>query len=120
MRCSCDGKRDLVEIGHCYAEFVAGLHCLEIGNWVKLLQCLECGQFWRTDEWDKYQAQYALKLSSPTDWESVDMASLIKGRMIENHGGLDSPVCLAKDCQAHALKGRAYCIDHLYDTGART
>jgi len=54
MQCSCGSRRDLVEISHNYAEFVAGLRCLEIGQWIKLLQCLDCGQFWRTDEWDKY------------------------------------------------------------------
>jgi len=119
MQCSCGSRGDLVEIGHHYAEFVAGLRCLEIGQWIKLLQCLDCGQFWRTDEWDKYQTLYALKLSSPKGWESVDIKSLIIERMVENHGGLDASFCLAKNCKLQALKGRAYCGQHFYDTGAR-
>jgi hypothetical protein len=119
MQCSCENRRDLEEIGQNYTEFVAGMRCLETGDWVKLLQCLACGQLWRTDEWDKYQTLYAVKLGSREDWESVDMESLIKERIVENHGGLDSSLCLAKDCKECALKSRAYCAGHFYGTGAR-
>lgn len=120
MQCSCSGRGDLVEIGHSYTEFIAGMRCLETGDWVKLLQCTSCGQLWRTDEWDKYQTLYALKLSSPEGWESTDMESLIKVRMVENHEGVNASLCLTKDCKQFALKGRAYCVDHFYETGART
>jgi len=119
MQCSCDDRKDLVEIGQNYTEFVASMRCLETGEWVKLLQCSECGQFWRTDEWDKYQALYAVKLSLPEGWKSTDMESLIKKRIVENHGGLDISLCLAKDCKQLVLKGKAYCVDHYYQTGAR-
>lgn len=119
MQCSCGDIGDLVEIGHNYTEFVAGKRCLERGDWVKLLQCSCCGQLWRTDEWDKYQTLYACKLSSPDDWKSTHMEPLIKERILENHRGLDTSTCLAKDCEQHALKGRAYCVDHFYETGAR-
>lgn len=119
MQCSCGARADLVEIGQDYTEFVAGKRCLETGDWVKLLQCPECGQLWRTDEWDKYQTLYALKLRSPEGWESTDLESLIKERMVENHGGGATSPCLARDCKRFALKGRAYCVDHFYETGAR-
>jgi len=120
MQCSCGDRSTLVEISRNYAEFVAGMRCLETGDWVKLLQCPACGQLWRTDEWDRYQALYACKLNSPAGWESTGIEALIKERIIENHGGLDTSSCLAKDCQQRALKGKAYCVDHLYETGART
>lgn len=119
MQCSCGVRDDLVEISNDHAEFVAGMNCLATGDWVKLLVCLECAQLWRTDEWDKYQPMYALKLNSAEGWESVDIASAIKERMVRNHGGLDTSTCLAKDCTRLALKGRAYCVDHFYQTGAR-
>jgi hypothetical protein len=119
MQCSCHVQEDFVEIGHDYQTFVAGLECLEISNWVKLMQCPACGQYWRADEWDKYQTLYALKLDSPSNWQEVDVEPLIKERMLQNHGGLDATTCLAKDCKLHALNGRAYCVNHFYDTGAR-
>jgi hypothetical protein len=100
------------------AEFVAVMHSLETGDWIKLMQCSGCGQLWRIDEWDKYQTLYACKLRSPEEWQSIDREPLIKERMIENHGGLDSSHCLAKDCKQYALKGRAYCVDRFYETGA--
>ena len=119
MHCTCSGRSDLVEIGQHYTAFVAGMRCLETADWVKLLQCPECGQLWRTDEWDKYQTLYARKLDSPEGWESADMESLIKLRIVENHGGLDTSSCLAKGCEQYALKGRAYCVDHFYETGTK-
>lgn len=119
MQCGCGGRSTLVDISQNHREFVAGMRCLATGDWIMLLQCPRCGQLWRTDEWDKYHTLYACKLSSPDGWESADVEALIKERMIENHGGLDTSLCLAKDCQRHALKTRAYCVDHFYETGAR-
>lgn len=119
MRCRCESSGALVEIGQHYSQFVAGLTCLDTGDWVKLMQCQECAQLWRVDEWDQYQGLYALKLDSADGWKEVDMAGPIKERMMQNHGGLDSAICLAGDCPFRALKGRAYCVDHFYATGAR-
>ena len=119
VRCRCKSRRELVEIGQDYSGFVAGMRCVDTGNWVKLLECSGCGQLWHTDEWDKYQALYACKLSSPVEWESADIASLIKERIVENHGGVDTSTCMAQGCTQHALKTRAYCVDHFYATGAR-
>lgn len=120
MQCSCSGRSNLVEISPDYTEFVAGMRILETGDWIKLLQCPSCSQLWRTDEWDKYQTLYACKLRSPDGWKSTNMEALIKKRIFENHGGLDTSPCLAKDCKQHALKERAYCVDHFYETGGRT
>ncbi|MDX9677568.1 hypothetical protein ACIOVC_01665 [Pseudomonas neuropathica] len=119
MQCTCNGQDNLVDISQRYTAFVAGMRCLATGDWIKLLQCAGCGQLWRADEWDKYQTLYARKLDSPEGWESAEMETLIKLRMVENHGGLDTSACLAKDCQQPVLKGRAYCVDHFYETGAR-
>lgn len=115
MVCRCSSQRALVEISQNYAEFVAGMRCLDTGDWIKLLQCAACGQLWRTDEWDKYQPLYALKLASSEGWKSIDMAPLIKERLLENHGGVDTSICLKQGCTQHALKGRAFCVDHFYE-----
>lgn len=120
MQCSCGERSDFVEISQDFTEFVAGMPILETGDWIKLLQCPSCSQLWRTDEWDKYQTLYACKLRSAEGWKSIDMEALIKRRMVENHGGLDTFPCFAKGCKQHALKERAYCVDHFYETGART
>lgn len=119
MQCSCDDNSALVDISQTYTEFVAGKVTLENGDWVKLLQCPDCSQLWRTDGYDKYQTMYAYKLSVREGWKSTDMKSLIKERILENHGGVETSHCLAKDCKQAALKGRAYCVEHYYETGAR-
>lgn len=118
MHCHCGDRRDLIDISQNHAEFVEGMRCLATADWIKLLQCPECAQLWRTDEWDKYETLYALKINRLEGWEEADMESLIKERMVENHGW-DSSTCLAKECQRLALTGKAYCADHFYGIGAR-
>ena len=114
MSCNCSARNKLVDISNTHAQFVAGMRCLATGDWIKLLECPDCGQLWRADEWDKYRPMYALKLNEAAGWESVDIDSLIKQRIVASHGGLDASICLAKDCKLHALKGRAYCVNHFY------
>jgi hypothetical protein len=119
MSCQCSKQRDLIEISGDHHGFVEGKVEVDVGNWIRLWRCPSCGQYWRTDEWDKYQAGYALKIASVEGWKELDPAPWIKQRMLENHHGTDQNVCLAKDCNAPCLTGRAYCVDHFYETGAR-
>lgn len=117
--CNCASFGELVDISNDYRRFVDPLRLLDSGDWIKLMQCPACEQHWRVDEWDKYQTLYALKLASPTGWQQIDTAPVIKQRMLENHHGVDHVTCLAAGCALLALKGRAYCVDHFYATGAR-
>jgi hypothetical protein len=73
------------------------------------------------DEWDKYQTLYAIKVPSKDNWEKFDGTFLIKERMIQNRGGLEVDVkCIWENCGLNAVLGSTYCVDHLYDTGARS
>lgn len=119
MQCRCIDQANLVEVGQDYTEFVSGMRHVDTGDWVQLLQCPECGQLWRVDGWDKYQTLYALRLSTPEAWREIDMKPMIKAHMVENHGGVGTSSCLANGCDELALKGRAFCVDHFYETGAR-
>ena len=120
MSCSCAHYETLVDITNNHTEFVNNFDFIEYGDWVKLMRCQSCGQLWKVDEWDKYQALYAQKISELETWKAVDSATLVKERMIKNRGGLDANRCLWKECSLKAVKGNAYCVNHLYETGTRS
>ncbi len=119
MKCSCIQRNSLVEITDGYPGFTETFKTIEFGNWVTLMQCSECLQYWKVDECDKYQTLNAMKIQSKDNWEEYG-TSLIKERMIQNRGGLENVKCIWKNCALNAVRGSAYCVDHLYDTGARS
>lgn len=120
MKCSCAQQDALVDITDGYPRFAERFDLVATGNWVKLMRCPTCGQLWKVDEWDKYQTLYALKIAHQEFWESADATSLVKDRMVQNRGGLSDDKCMWQHCKLKAVRGSAYCVNHLYDTGARS
>ena len=118
-RCSCNKQQMLVDITSSHSSFKANLNEVEVGNWVMLMECLECNQLWKVDEWDKYQTLYAVKIQKRNGWEEFDSKSMIKEKMILNRGGLVDTKCMWAGCTKKQVVKSAYCIDHLYETGAR-
>ncbi|WP_404418308.1 metal-binding protein [Marinospirillum sp.] len=118
-QCQCNERPPLVDVSKGWKEFVAGLSEIDAGNWVYLKKCPACGQLWRVDEWDKYQPQYAIKLSVSENWQAFDAVPLIKNMMIENRGGVSDKLCNWSNCSGKQVNGSAFCVDHLYKTGAR-
>ena len=118
--CLCQSETDLVEITNNYTDFIAKFVEVALGNWVKLMECPRCRQLWKVDVRDKYQTVYAVKIASKADWEHFDSKALIKARMIENRGGLADEKCMWAKCNNPQVKKSAYCVDHLYATGARS
>src|SRR2546426_7991411 len=104
MRCSCSQQEALVDITNSHSEFTGNLNVIEFGNWVKLMQCPDCGQLWRVEEWDKYQTLYALKVASNVGWEKIDSTRLIKERMVRNRGGLENSKCMWEKCSLNGVK----------------
>ncbi len=112
-------QSELVDISNSHTEFKSNLDLLETGDWVFLMQCQECCQLWRVDAWDKYQQPYAVKISDQESWEKFDSTVLIKEKIIINRGGLTSEQCLWSGCSLKQVNGSAYCVNHLWSTGAR-
>ena len=117
--CNCQQHSVLMDITQCYSSFTEEFLEVEIGDWVSLQKCQNCGQHWRVNAWDKLQTQYALKVSSVENWEAINMEPLIKEKMITNRGGLTSDSCMWFDCNSKQVKGSAFCVDHLYSGGSR-
>ena len=119
-QCQCREAPAVVDLSEQGKEFVAGFSQLEIGDWVYLMKCPVCGQLWRVDEWDKYQTQYAVKLPGFDNWQAFDAVPLIKQKMIENRGGVEENSCTWRNCEEKQVNGSAFCVHHLYETGARS
>lgn len=117
--CTCIEQPTLIDISNSHSDFKSRLHQLDVGNWVLLMQCPDCGQHYKVDEWDKYQTCYAVKVPSRDNWESCDSKLLIKNQMVENRGGYTHDLCIWSGCSLKQVKGSAYCVNHLYSTGAR-
>ncbi len=64
MTCNCAQLNKLIDIADVPGSFEKGLTEIMQGDWVKLMRCPDCEQFWRVDEWDKLQTQFAVKLNS--------------------------------------------------------
>ena len=118
MGCKCNSLKDYFYHEEGSRNFYKSLVELEVGNWVKLFECPACNQLWAIDAWDKYQEQVVRKVSDRSVWEenSEDAA---KKLLLESRGGYDEGVCINAGCNSQRVKGVVYCIDHLYEGGAR-
>jgi hypothetical protein len=90
----------------------------QVEDWVKLERCAVCGQLWSVDEWDKYQDQVAAKISNRETWEAESEAAR-KRLLLKSRGGVSAQRCAWGSYSGQAVNGVAFCLDHLYQTGAR-
>ena len=117
--CQCATLPEVIYLESKPDGFEATLVELAVGNWVKLFRCSDCKQLWRIDGWDKYQTQFAAKVPSIEAWEMYDSTALQKQLLLQSRGDLSDGICSWARCGKPAVRGVAFCIDHLYETGAR-
>ena len=99
--------------------FEARLERLDTWDWKHLNRCRFCGQLWRTDEWDKYVTQFAIKLDRSEAWREFNSVSLEKELLLRSRGGTEPGECAWVGCKAHVLRGFALCVDHVYASNIR-
>lgn len=117
--CQCTKLPELLYLESKPDGFDSTLVELSVGNWVKLFRCEECNQLWRIDEWDKYQTQFAAKVPDIETWESYDTTQFQKQLLLQSRGGLSNSICNWACCEKPAVKGVVFCVDHLFESGAR-
>lgn len=119
VRCPCADLESVVKVED-HAAFFIDLHPLDVGHWVRLMACGRCGQLWAVDEPDKYLLQLATKIpvAGRTIWQERHVASE-KDFLCRSRGGLTSEPCAWARCGKPCVKGVAFCVDHLYESGAR-
>lgn len=119
MRCDCSSLATVLYLDRAPQRFEKKLKKIESKDWMNLYECPKCDQLWIIDEWDKYTVQFATKVEERTDWEKNDQTLLKKELLISERGGLADQICVWANCSKQAVNGVAYCIDHLWETGAR-
>ena len=101
-----------------FAESLKAKHHFAGEDWKRLCVCKVCDASWALDEWDKGHDQVASRVKDPSKW-NVESEDMRKHLLLESRGGLTDERCVWQDCQGNQVKGVAYCLDHLYATGAR-
>jgi hypothetical protein len=100
-------------------DFYKHLVKIDSSGWFELYKCKTSNQYWRIDIWDKGQERFVVKIEVIEDWKVFDASSFIKDLVIKNRGGVTDKECVWANCHNKSVKGVAYCIDHLYESGAR-
>ncbi|MGF6569119.1 hypothetical protein ABH945_001195 [Paraburkholderia sp. GAS333] len=119
MKCDCHDQPAIRRIDGVVPKLFPGFRLVDTAHWRALVRCPMCGQLWAVDEWDKYQIQFAVKVEDAKGWNASDEA-LRKEYLVQSRGENATAKCMWNGCEKNQLNGSAYCVDHLYATGART
>jgi hypothetical protein len=118
MTCPCGGLPEIFKLG-AHRDFYKYAVRVAESEWAYLYKCASCGRLWRADKWDKLQVQFVVRVPEGSDWERFDSSSLQKQFLVQSRGGLTQEPCIWQGCQGQRVKGVVYCVEHLYQTGAR-
>jgi hypothetical protein len=120
MKCSCANLPDAFYVEDGPKGFVEALVERDYSseNWKRLYECPTCTARWVVDEWDKYAHQVASRVRDRRRWDEESEAER-KNLLLKSRGGLTEEECARLGCEKKKVRGVAYCIDHLYATGAR-
>jgi|SRR5215475_4938836 len=90
------------------------------GNWKTLRHCDDCQRLFSVDVWDKYQHQVVASIDDRAHWESeADSVDRRKALLLRARGGTGDGECAWVGCHGTRVRGVAYCVDHLWNSGAR-
>ncbi|MGY6217382.1 hypothetical protein ACW73L_19685 [Methylolobus aquaticus] len=118
MTCQCSTLPEALYLDDYPPGFRETLTLIATGDWVELYRS-QCGQMWRIDGYDKLRTQLAIKIREMHGWEQIDSKPLVLDLLTRSHGGCSDTRCLMADCRDLALKGLAFCAEHLYAAGVR-
>jgi len=118
--CGCLARPDAFFVDEVPPDFIANLTEVETGEWKTLTRCSRCGQHWSVDAWDKLQHQVAVRIGQIAAWQiEADSTELRKQLLMASRGGTTASTCAWAGCPLPSVNGVAYCVDHLWKTGAR-
>jgi hypothetical protein len=118
MSCTCQLRPSIQRVDGSISKIYPNYNQIGRAGWQILVECPDCGQLWKVDEWDKLQVQLAMKLDGPKDMNTSDKERR-KAYLLESRGGLGSEQCSRMGCEAAQVRDSAYCLDHLYALGWR-
>jgi len=119
MKCKCAKLPDAFYLDEGPRGFEKALTRQDTGNWTWLGTCPRCGALWAVDEHDKYQHQAVTRVTSREGCDATDTTELRKQLLLESRGGTTDAECIWVGCHGKAVAGVVYCLEHLWETGAR-
>lgn len=120
MVCNCDKLQETFFLDEAPSGWLDALEELEAGDWKTLRRCSSCSALYAVDAWDKGHHQVVARLVSPERWqEEAESIDRRKALLLRSRGGADDARCIWSHCEAPRVQGVAYCLDHLWSTGAR-
>jgi hypothetical protein len=118
--CNCDGLAGSFYLDEAPVGWLEGLQQMATGNWKMLSRCPGCGRTFSVDAWDKFHDQVVVRVSDRSNWEEQgDSVEVRKSLLLRSRGGLDRGACICLNCLSPRVQGVVYCLDHLWETGAR-
>jgi len=118
--CRCSDWPEAFFLDQAPAGWSEHLEELATGSWKTLRRCPVCASAFAVDAWDKLQDQVVVRVSERSDWEArADAVPLRKSLLLQSRGGLENGTCIHRGCSACRVRGVLYCLDHLWETGAR-
>ena len=118
--CGCDNLPDIFFLDTVSDYWLGGLQAKSTGNWKKLYRCPECGHQFSVDVWDKYHHQVVVRIADSGRWEQeADSEDLRKALLLKSRGVVEEEPCVWAGCEKRRIRGVVYCLDHLWNTGAR-
>jgi len=119
MRCDCPTLPDLFYLDEAPQGFRDSLHGEEAQNWMSLFCCPVCGTLWAIDNPDKFYDQVIARVIDRDSWENNNNSEGRKQLLLKSRGGTTEEECSWAGCKDKCIKGVAFCLEHLWKTGAR-
>lgn len=117
--CQCEKWPDILNISDWRDLFIENKQAIDNTPLFQLCQCIHCDQHWLLDQEGLRNVAYAYKCNNTNNWQQFDNSTLVKQQMLRNREGHSDELCGREHCQALAVNGSRYCLEHLYQSGAR-
>lgn len=119
MNCICFRLSEIFYLSEGPDGFEESLAHIDTRDWVRLYECPVCGADWLIDAWDKYRVRFVYRLEHRDKWPTTIPAEKEKELLLASRGGTTDEECVWINCSKKRVQGVVYCLDHLYETGAR-
>jgi hypothetical protein len=118
--CVCDTLPEAFYLDQAPEGWLTGFHEVASTGWRTLQCCASCGRMFSVDVYDKYQERVVIRVFDSARWEEADSDHhLQKQLLLQSCGGIEGGECIRMGCSNPRVRGVYYCLDHLWDVGAR-
>ncbi len=118
--CRCQTMPKALLVADQPANWVDTLEHVESDNWNILRSCKGCRQLWSVELFDRLQPQVAIRVTERGRWlEEGECVDTRKQLLLQSRGGTQVEPCAWLACSDEPVVGVAYCLNHLWQTGAR-